>query len=110
MTRIKPLRLKGRPGHWIALDPRSNRLVSEGRLLREAAEKADRAGVKHPVFNQLPKEACALVMWPGRAFAPASLLRIRGRALRGVSTRPNGQPSAVGRHPPRAVDTPPCRA
>jgi hypothetical protein len=58
----KAIRLSGKPGYWIALDPRSNRRVGEGRTLKAAAQRADKAGVKDPVFTQIPLESCALVM------------------------------------------------
>lgn len=62
IQRTKAIRLNGRPGYWIALDPRSNRRVGEGRTLKAAAQRAGKAGVKDPVFTQIPLESCALVM------------------------------------------------
>ena len=60
--KVKPIKLQGRPGYWVALDPVQQRLVAEGRTLRAAATQAAKAGVQNPVFTQLPKESCALVM------------------------------------------------
>ncbi len=62
IQRTKAIRLSGKPGYWVALDPRSNRRVGEGRTLKAAAQRADKAGVKDPVFTQIPLESCALVM------------------------------------------------
>lgn len=62
VRRTKAIRLSGKPGYWVALDPRSNQRVGEGRTLKAAARRADEAGVKDPVFTQIPLESCALVM------------------------------------------------
>ena len=62
IQRTKAIRLSGKPGYWIALDPRSKRQVGEGRTLKSAARRAGKAGVKDPVFTQIPLESCALVM------------------------------------------------
>lgn len=62
IQRAKAIRLVGKPGYWVALDPRSNRRVGEGRTLKAAAQRAGKAGVKDPVFAQIPLESCALVM------------------------------------------------
>jgi len=62
IQRTRAIRLSGKPGYWVALDPRSNRRVGEGRTMKAAAQRADEAGVKDPVFTQIPLESCALVM------------------------------------------------
>ena len=60
--RAMSIKLSGRPGYWVALDPRSSRRVAEGRTLKATARRAGKAGVKDPVFTQIPLESCALLM------------------------------------------------
>ncbi len=56
------IRLAGKPGYWVALDPHTHGLVTEGRTLKAAAGRAAKLGVTNPIFTQIPAESCALVM------------------------------------------------
>ncbi len=62
LPRARVIKLAGKPGYWVALDPRTHGPVTEGRTLKSAAGRAARLGVTDPVFTQIPAESCALVM------------------------------------------------
>lgn len=61
-NRNRIIRLTGKPGYWVALDPLDHGPVAEGRTLKSAADRAARLGVSNPIFTQIPAESCALVM------------------------------------------------
>jgi hypothetical protein len=58
----RAIKLTGKPGYWVVLDPRSHGRVAEGRTLKSAADRAAKLGVENPVFTQIPTESCTLVM------------------------------------------------
>ena len=62
IRRARVIKLTGKPGYWVALDPRGHGPVTEGRTLKSAAGRAARLGVRNPIFTQIPAESCALVM------------------------------------------------
>jgi len=56
------VQLKGKPGTWVALDPRDYKQVAEGRTLAAAVRKAAEAGVADAIFSRIPKDSYAIVL------------------------------------------------
>lgn len=42
-------------GEWIAMDPKSYRVISHDKSLEQAASAAEQAGYDDPVFMRVPK-------------------------------------------------------
>jgi len=57
MVKTKAVELKGKPGNWVALDPRTYKKIAEGKTLEITAKKAKQTKVKNPVFTQIPKDS-----------------------------------------------------
>jgi hypothetical protein len=55
--RMKPIRLNLDPyrGEWVALDPKTNRVVSHNTSLKAAEEAAVRRGVRRPLMMPVPE-------------------------------------------------------
>jgi hypothetical protein len=62
VRKTKAVQLKGKPGAWVALDPRSYRKVAEGRTLAATVRKAAEAGVADAIFSRIPRDSYALVL------------------------------------------------
>ena len=62
VNRLKPVRLEGKPGNWIALAGRPRRVVAEAKTLRAVARKAEEKGHRHPTFARVPKSSTSLVL------------------------------------------------
>ena len=60
--RTPELVLDGRPGNWVAVDGRTNKVVAEARTLMAVARKARRLGLKDPTFAVVPRRDCALIL------------------------------------------------
>ena len=64
-TRVKrtpELLLDGKPGNWVAVDSRTNKVVAEARTLIAVARKARRLGLTDPTFAVVPRRDCALIL------------------------------------------------
>jgi hypothetical protein len=62
VRKTKAVQLKGKPGAWVALDPRSYCKVAEGRTLAATVRRAVEAGVADAIFSRIPKDSYALVL------------------------------------------------
>jgi hypothetical protein len=62
VRKTKAVQLKGKPGTWVALDPRSYCKVAEGRTLAATVRRAAEAGVVDAIFSRIPKDSYALVL------------------------------------------------